>query len=127
MLEWIDLLMSCYYSYGYSICIIMNLLVSIIWIVVEADVIGLLAFLQRTTVPFKPMLVELITSVVIRGRSDSAEILVKVNLVELIVLSLGGGEESLEFLETVISFSIPCSLTTVMLHLMNCADAIHVI
>ena len=100
---------------------------STILIVVETDVIGLLAFIQCTTVPFKPMLVELITNVVIRGRASSAEVLEKVKLVELIILSLGGGEGSLEFLETVISSSLPCSLTTVMLHLMNCTDAVHVI
>ena len=78
-------------------------------IVVEIDVVvpGFSASMQRTTVPFKPMPVELIANVVIRGRISSVEILVKVNLVELIILSLGGGEGSLEFLETVISSSIP--------------------
>ena len=100
---------------------------SIMLMVVEADVIGLSASLQRTTVPFKLMLVELIANVDIRGIS-SPEILEKVNLVELIILSLGGGVESLEFLETIISSSIPCSLITMMLHLMNCIDlaALHV-
>jgi hypothetical protein len=99
-----------------------------ILIVVELDVIGpgLLASLQRTTVPFKLMLVELITNVEISGRISSSEVLEKVNLVELIILSLGGGEESLEFLETVISSSIPCSLITTMFHLMNSTDAVHI-
>ena len=100
---------------------------SIIWIVVEADVIGLLASKQRTRVPFKLVLIELIANVEIRGKTSSAEILVKVNVVELITLSLGGGEESLEFLETVIPSSIPCSLTTTIFHLMNSTDAVHVI
>ncbi len=48
------------------------------------------------------------------------------SLVELSILSLGSGEESLEFLETLISSSIRCSLTTTMLHLMNSTDAVHV-
>ena len=62
----------------------------IIWIVVEADVIGLIASIQCTTVPFKPMVVELIANVEIRGRASSAEVLEKVNVVELIILSLCG-------------------------------------
>ena len=59
----------------------------IIWIVVEADVIGLIASTQCTTVPFKPMVVELIANIEIRGRASSAEVLEKVNVVELIILS----------------------------------------
>ena len=97
-----------------------------ILIVDEVDIIGLLLSIQRTTVPFKPIPVELIANLEIRGRSSSAEILEKVNLVELIILSLVGGEESLEFLETVISSSMPWSLITTMLHLMNCTDAVQV-
>ena len=102
------------------------LVIPISWMVVEVDVIGLSASLQCTTVPFKPMLVELIANVVTRGRSPTPEILEKVNLVELIILSLGGGKESLEFLETVISSSIPCSLITMILHLMKFTDAVHI-
>jgi hypothetical protein len=99
-----------------------------ILIVVEADVIvpELLASIQRTSVPFKLMLVELIANVETRGRTSSPEILEIVNLVELITLSLGGGEESLEFLETIISSSIPCSLITTNIHLMKSTDAVHV-
>ena len=98
-----------------------------IWIVVEADTIGLLASIQFTTVPFKLMLTELIETVEIRGKTSSAEVLVKVNVVELIVFVLGGEEESREFLMAVISSSTPCSLTTTILHLMNSTDAVHVI
>ena len=61
---------------------------STIWIVVEADVIGLVASIQCTAVPFKLMLVEFIASVEIRGKISSAEVLVKVNVVELIILLL---------------------------------------
>ena len=104
-----------------------RLVIPISWMVVEADVIGLSASLQCTTVPFKPMPVELIANAVTRDRSSSPEILEKVNLVELIILSLGGGEESLEFLETVISSSIPNSLVTTMLHLTKFIDAVQVI
>ena len=97
-----------------------------IWIVVEADDIRLLASMQCTTVPFKPMLTESIDNVEIRGEANGAEVLEKVNVVELITMSFGGKELSLEFLETVIPSSIPCSLTTVMLHLMNSIEAVHV-
>ena len=99
---------------------------SVIWIVVELDVIGLLASIQFTTVPFKPMLTESIDNVEIRGETSSAEVLVKVNMVELTILSLGSGEKSIEFLMVVISSSTPCSLTTTMLHLMNSTDAVQV-
>jgi hypothetical protein len=40
-----------------------------IWIVVEADVIGFAASEQFTTVPFKPILTESIDNVDIRGRT----------------------------------------------------------
>ena len=59
-----------------------------IWIVVELDVIGLLASIQFTTVPFKSMLTESIDNVEIRGETSSAEVVAKVNVVELIILSL---------------------------------------
>ena len=98
-----------------------------ILIAVELDVIGLRASIQFTTVPFKLLLVELIDNTEIRGKESSSEALEKVNMVELIILSIGCGLGSLEFLETVISSSIPCSLTTTMLHLMNSTDAVHVI
>ena len=39
-------------------------------IVVELDVIGLLASIQFTTIPFKPMLTELIDNVEIRGEAN---------------------------------------------------------
>ena len=97
-----------------------------IWIVVELDVVGLLASIQFTTLPFKSMLTESIDNVEIRGKTSSAEVLEKVNVVELIILSFGGREGSREFLGTVISSSIPCSLTTTILHLMNSTDPVHV-
>ena len=95
--------------------------------VLELDVIGLLASTQCTTVPFKPMLVELIDNTEIRGKASSAEVLEKVNMVELIILSIGCGEGSLEFLAIVISSFIPCSLNTTILNLKNSTDAVHVI
>ena len=54
----------------------------IIWIIVEADVIGLLAFLQCTTVPFKPMLTESIDNVEIRGEAPGTEFLTKEKMAE---------------------------------------------
>ena len=98
-----------------------------IWIVVELDVVGLLVSIQFTTVPFKSMLTESIDNVEIRGKTSSAEVLVKVNVVELIILSIVDGEESREFLMASISSSIPCSLITTKLHLMNSTDPVHVI
>ena len=56
--------------------------------VVEADIIGLLASLQRTTVPFKPMLVELIANVETRGVSFLADVLMKVNEVSFTTISV---------------------------------------
>jgi hypothetical protein len=48
---------------------------SMIWIVVEADVIGFATSEQRTTVPLILMLTESIDNVDIRGEAPSAEIL----------------------------------------------------
>ena len=61
-----------------------------ILIVVEIDVTvpGLLASLQLTTVPFKPMLVELIANIEIRGVSFLAEFLMKVNEVSFTTISV---------------------------------------
>ena len=41
-----------------------------IWIVVEADIIGFATSEQFTTVPFKPILVELIDNVETRGEAN---------------------------------------------------------
>ena len=57
----------------------------IMLIVVEAD-IDWFELAQCNTVPFRPMLTESIDSVVIRGESLRAEVLVKVNVEEFTVL-----------------------------------------
>ena len=100
----------------------------ILIIVVEIDVIipGLLASLQRTTVPFKPMLVELIANIETRGVAFLAEILMKVNEVSFTTISVNCRVISLELLNVVISSSLPCSLITLNFHSKNCTDAVHV-
>ena len=55
---------------------------SMIWMVVEADIIGFATSQQRTTVPFKPMLTESINNVEIRGEAPGSEILRKLSEVE---------------------------------------------
>ena len=59
---------------------------SMTWIVVEADVIGFVTSIHRTTVPFKLMLTESIDNVEIRGKAPRAEILVKKNVAKFTVL-----------------------------------------
>ena len=59
----------------------------IIWIIVEADVSGLLASLQCTTVPFKPMLTESIDNVEIRSEAPGTEFLTKKKMAEFTILS----------------------------------------
>ena len=99
-----------------------------IWIVVEADVIGFVTSEQRTTVPFKPMLTESIDTVEIRGLVSTAEILMKVNVAEFTLLyDIQLSSEAIINTELAISTSVPCSLACQMLHLINFADAVHVI
>ena len=56
---------------------------SLILIVVEADDVEFAASIQRTTVPFKPMLTQSIDNVEIRGKACWSELLIKVNIAEL--------------------------------------------
>ena len=58
----------------------------IMLIVVETDIDWFDPLAQRNTVPFRPMLTESIDSVVIRGESLRAEVLIKVNVEEFTVL-----------------------------------------
>ena len=64
-----------------SLCVM-----SMIWMVVEAGVIGLATSEQLTTVPFKPMLTESIDSIEMRGKDPGIEVNIKLSLVELTVL-----------------------------------------
>ena len=57
-----------------------------IWIVVEADVIGFATSAQSTTVPLKPILMESMDNVEMRGEALSAEDLVKESENEFTIL-----------------------------------------
>ena len=102
------------------------LLVSVIWTVVEAEIIEFPGSIQFTTVPFKPMPTELIDNVEISGRTLWAEFLIKVNVVEFTMVGTDCWEVALEVPKRVISSSLPCLLTTVKLHLINSTETVHV-
>ena len=98
------------------------------WMLVEADIIEPPTSEQRTTVPLKPTLVEVIDNVEIRGEASSAEVLVKVNVTEFNSLcDIWLASEAVTSTELVISTSVPCSLACRTFHLMNPTDAVHVI
>ena len=59
-----------------------------IWMVVEAGVIGFATSVHRTTIPFKPMLTESIDNVEMRDEAPGTELITKVNVDEFIVLCL---------------------------------------
>ena len=99
---------------------------SIIWIVVEADINMSHGSVQFTTVPFKPMLTGSMDNVEISGRSRSPEPLIKVNVVELTTIGADCREGPLEVLKVVNGSCLPCSLTTVNLHSMESTEAVHV-
>ena len=105
-----------------------QLLMSTIWIVVEADVIESPTSEQLTTVPFILMLTESMDSVEVRGDMPWTEVLRKMNVAEFTTLC-DTWLASLELICTGLATStnIPCSLVCEILHLMNCTDAVHVI
>jgi hypothetical protein len=98
-----------------------------IWIVVEADVIGFITSEQRTTLPFKPMLTESMDNLVTRGKAPSVEIFVKVTVVELKGVSLVR-YSSLELIISLLMTStrVPCSLALRIFHLRNSTVAVQV-
>jgi hypothetical protein len=100
-----------------------------IWIVVEANLIGFVTSEQCTTIPFKPMLTEsmIMDNLVTRGKAPSAEIFVKVIVVEFKGVSLDR-YSSLELINSSLMTStrVPCSLTLKIFHLRNSTVAVQV-